>query len=87
MSKGGKAILARTSLHKEKYSCIVPLLEKGTPVSIPRTEVQYVITEYGVADLKGKNLRERARSLINIAHPSYRKELEKEAQMIFRVFN
>jgi 4-hydroxybutyrate CoA-transferase len=62
-------------------------LEKGTPVSIPRTDEQYVVTEYGVANFKGKNLRERARSLISIAHPNFRKELKKEAQIIFRHFN
>lgn len=87
MSRGGKAILARNSTTKGKYSCVVPLLERGTPVSIPRTEVQYVITEYGIADLKGKTLRERAQALIDISHPEFRKELQKEAQILFRVFD
>lgn len=45
----------------------------------PRMDVQYIVTEYGIADMKGRSLQERARALIDIAHPNFREELEKEA--------
>lgn len=73
-SRGGKAILAIPSTDKG-HSKIVPLLASGATVTTPRTDIQYVVTEYGVADLQGKHLRDRARALIAIAHPDAREGL------------
>jgi 4-hydroxybutyrate CoA-transferase len=56
-------------------SSIVPELPLGTPVTVPRTYAQYVVTEYGVADLRYKSRRQRADALIDIAHPDLRGEL------------
>lgn len=76
LSPGGKAILAMPSTAKKgTLSRIVPVFEAGTTVTTPRTDVHYIVTEYGIANLRGKNLRERAKLLINIAHPSFRAEL------------
>ena len=77
-SKGGRSIIAMPSTVKGKTSKIVPLLDEGAVVTTSRTDVDYIVTEYGVAHLKGHSLRERARSLISIAHPSFRPQLEDE---------
>ena len=77
-SKGGRAIIAMPSKVKGKTSKIVPLLDEGAAVTTSRTDVDYVVTEYGVAPLKGHTLRDRARNLINIAHPDFREELKAE---------
>ncbi|WP_087066066.1 acetyl-CoA hydrolase/transferase family protein [Intestinibacillus massiliensis] len=83
-SKGGKAILALSSTTKDgKTSKIVPFLDHGAPVTTDRCDVNYIVTEYGVAELKGKTLRERARRLINIAHPDFRPDLIKEWERRF----
>jgi len=78
-SKGGKGITLLYSSRMLKdgrfISSIMPELPSGTPVSVPRSYAQYVVTEYGVADLKYKSRRERAEALINIAHPDLRGEL------------
>lgn len=80
-SKGGKPIIALPSTAKgEEMSRIVPFLKKGAGVVTTRADVTYVVTEYGVAYLHGKNLQERTRSLIDIAHPKFREELIKEAE-------
>ena len=60
-------------------SKIKPVLTEGAGVVTTRFQTQYVVTEYGAAFLKGKNLAERAKALINIAHPSVREELERAA--------
>lgn len=79
MSKGGRAIMALPSAAAGgKISKITPFLDQGAPVSTPRTEVNYVVTEYGIAQLWGKTLRERARALIEIAHPNFREVLKEE---------
>ena len=82
-SKGGKSILALRSCYRDKQgqlcSKIVPQLAPGTIVTTPRTCVQYVATEYGVADLRYKSVSERARALIAIAHPDFRAELARAA--------
>ena len=57
-------------------SRIVTTLTEGTAVTTSRNDVDYVVTEYGVARLRGKSLRERAKALIKIAHPDFREELE-----------
>lgn len=73
MSKGGKSIIAMPSTAKHGLvSRIVPTIHEGSAVTTPRNDVNYVVTEYGVAQLKGKNLKERAKALIQIAHPKFR---------------
>lgn len=80
-SKGGKAIIALPSTAKDgAVSRIVPMLKPGAGVVTTRGDVRYVVTEFGVAYLFGKNLRQRAEALINIAHPAFREELEKEVR-------
>lgn len=76
-SEGGVPIIAMPSLSAKGISKIVPTLSPGAGVVTPRTLVQWVVTEQGAVNLYGKNLRERARLLISIAHPSQREELEK----------
>lgn len=84
ISSGGKSIIAMPSTAaKGTISRIVPFLEEGTAVTTSRNDVQYVITEYGIAGLKGKSLKERARALINIAHPNFRAQLIKEWEKRF----
>jgi acetyl-CoA hydrolase len=61
---------------------IVPMLKQGAGVVTTRNHVHYVVTEYGIADLYGKTIRQRARALIDIAHPQYREELEKAARAL-----
>ncbi len=76
MSPGGKPILALPSTAKDgQVSRIVASLDPGAGVVTSRGDVQYVVTEYGVADLQGRSIRDRAMALLSIAHPSYRAEL------------
>jgi len=80
-AKDGKPIIALPSTTKgDKISKIVPTLQVGAGVVTTRADVHYVVTEYGVAYLHGKNLRQRAEALINIAHPKFRPTLEEEAK-------
>lgn len=80
MSKGGKSIIALPSTAVNgTISKIVFNFEEGVPVTTTRNDVDYVITEYGIAHLRGKTLRERAKLLIEIAHPNFREELRKKA--------
>lgn len=73
MSKGGRSIIAMPSTaRKGTLSRIVPLITEGSAVTTPRNDVNYVVTEYGIAQLKGKTLKERAKALIQIAHPKFR---------------
>jgi RimJ/RimL family protein N-acetyltransferase len=75
-SRGGKAIIAMPSTAKnEQVSRIVPHLTEGAGVVTTRGDVHYVVTEYGIAYLHGKSIRERVLELINIAHPKFRKQL------------
>ncbi len=86
MSKGGKAIIAMTSTtHNGKVSRIVPFLDQGAIVTTCRNDANYVVTEYGVAQLKFQNTRERARRLINIAHPDFRPQLMEKFEELFHV--
>lgn len=79
MSKGGKSIIAMPSTaSRGNVSRIVPFITEGSAVTTSRNDVNYIITEYGIANLKGKTLKERAKSLIEIAHPDFRDELYKE---------
>jgi acyl-CoA hydrolase len=76
-SKGGKPIIALPSTTKDgKYSRIVPQLRQGAGVVTTRADVHYIVTEFGVASLHGKNIHQRAEALIAIAHPNFRSELE-----------
>ena len=76
LSKGGRSIIAvgSTAAHG-RISKIAPVLDEGAAVTTNRMDVEYIVTEYGVADLKGKTLRERAQALIHIAHPDFRPQL------------
>ncbi len=67
---------------REEISKIVPMLKQGAIVSLSRNDVDYVVTEYGVASLRGTNVRERVERLINIAHPKFRDELRQKAKEI-----
>lgn len=80
-SKGGKPIIALPSTAMDgKISRIVAHLKEGSGVTTSRGDVHYVVTEYGVVDLHGMTIRERVKSLINIAHPDFRDELERFAK-------
>lgn len=88
MSQGGKSVIALYSTAKVKnengekveVSKIVPMLKQGAVVSLSRNDVDYVVTEYGVAWLRGRSIKERIERLINIAHPDFRDELRFEAK-------
>jgi acyl-CoA hydrolase len=82
-SEGGKPIIALTSTTNKGISKIVPTLKEGAGVVSTRANVHYIVTEYGIANLYGKSLQERARLLIDIAHPDHREELEKAATKRF----
>lgn len=77
-SVGGKPIIAITSRTKDGHSRIVSLLKPGAGVVTTRAHVHFVVTEFGIADLYGKTLSERAKSLIRISHPEDREHLERE---------
>ena len=84
LSKGGISIMAMPSTAaKGKASRIVPLLAEGAAVTTPRNDVDYIVTEYGIAKMKGKTLRERAQNLIAIAHPDFRAGLEEAFETRF----
>lgn len=73
MSKGGRSIIAMPSTARGgMVSRIVPIITEGSAVTTPRNDVNYVVTEYGIAQLKGKTLKERTKELIKIAHPKFR---------------
>ncbi|MBX2961004.1 MAG: acetyl-CoA hydrolase/transferase family protein [Cyclobacteriaceae bacterium] len=78
LSEGGKPIIAMGSATKKGGSKIVPFLKQGAGVVTTRAHMHYVVTEYGVAYLYGKNLRQRAYELMRIAHPDHREALEQE---------
>ncbi|MDX2063853.1 MAG: acetyl-CoA hydrolase/transferase C-terminal domain-containing protein [Bacteroidia bacterium] len=78
-SEGGKPIIALPSVTSKNESRIVCTLKPGASVTTTRSHVHYVVTEYGVAELYGKTLRERAKALIGIAHPDHREALSREA--------
>ncbi len=83
LSEGGKTFIAIPSMTPKGESKIRALLSPGAGVVTTRHMVQHIVTEYGVAELRGKNLAQRARALIAIAHPSVREELEREARRRF----
>ncbi len=82
-SRGGKAFLCLASTYERagrRASRIVARIDDGNIVTTPRTDVMYVVTEFGIVNLKGKSVPERARALIGIAHPDFREELAREAR-------
>ena len=89
MSKDGKAkaIIAMPSVTVKKdgsmVSKVVPFIDHGAAVTTSRCDADYVVTEYGIAKLKGTNLKDRARQLINIAHPDFREELKEQFKARF----
>ncbi len=90
-SEGGKSIIALHSTanvknadgERERVSTIVPTQPAGMAISLMRADVDFVVTEYGVASLRGASIRERAQELINIAHPDYRDQLIYEAKKLY----
>lgn len=80
-SKGGVPIIALPSTAKE-FSRIVVSLKPGAGVVTTRNHVHYIVTEYGIADLYGKTIKQRAQALINVAHPDFREDLTKQAKEI-----
>jgi acyl-CoA hydrolase len=86
LSDGGKPIIAMPSRTTKGVPRIVSSLKSGAGVVTTRAHVHYVVTEYGIAYLFGKNLRQRAKAMINIAHPDDREELEKNCHERFRIF-
>jgi len=83
LSEGGKAIFAMPSITNKGFSKIVPYLKEGAGVTTTRAHVHYIATEYGIVNLYGQNLKQRAKALISIAHPDHREQLEKEAFGMF----
>lgn len=84
LSSGGRSVTVLPSTARNgKVSRIVPVLEPGTGITVPRNCADYVVTEYGIAHLRGKSLRRRAEELIAIAHPDFQAELRKEAQKLY----
>jgi acyl-CoA hydrolase len=84
-SRGGKAFLCLPSTYEkkgERTSRIVTTLTPGNIVTTPRTDVMYVVTEYGCVNLKGLSVPERAKALIGLAHPDFREGLEREARAL-----
>lgn len=87
LSPGGRTILALPSTAKgDSVSRIVPYLKEGAGVSLTRGDIHYVVTEYGIAYLHGKNIRERTMDLISIAHPNFRPWLIEEARKLFYIY-
>lgn len=84
LSEGGRPIIALPSTTRKGISRIVSFLKEGAGVVTTRAHVHYIVTEYGVARLYGKSLRQRAKAMINIAHPNHREQLEKEANERFK---
>lgn len=85
LSEGGKPIIAMPAATNKGISKIVPFLNQGASVTTTRAHVHYVATEYGVVNLYGKSLLERAKLLTSIAHPDHREQLEKDAYERFRL--
>lgn len=84
LSKGGRSIIAMPSTAKnDTISKIVPTITENSAITTPRNDVNYIVTEYGIAQLKGQTMKNRARALINIAHPDFRDKLKAEYKKRF----
>ena len=84
-SEGGKSFIATTSSfmkNGKRVSKIVPFFAPGTPVTTPRSDIQYVATEYGCVNLKVLTMEDRVRAMISIAHPEFREELAEQAKKV-----
>lgn len=82
-SPGGKSILAfRSTARGGKISRVVPRLELGAAVTTPRMDAHYLVTEHGVANLKGMSTKQRAQAIIGLAHPDHREDLSREARKL-----
>ncbi len=79
LSQGGKPIIALPSMTNKGESRIVKMLKPGAGVVTTRAHAHYIVTEYGIADMFGKNIKQRCKALIEIAHPDHREELERAA--------
>lgn len=86
LSEGGKPIIALPSTTKKGESRISAFLKPGAGVVTTRAHAHYIVTEYGIAYLYGKNMRQRAKALIDIAHPNHRERLEREAFERFHTY-
>ena len=84
-SKGGRGIMALHSTLKNGDSKITCFLKPGAAVTIPRAYTDYVVTEYGIAHLRGQSVRQRVEQLISIAHPDHRAELRRQAEELFYI--
>jgi len=85
-SRGGKSILAFYSTARNgEVSRVVPRLGTGTAITTPRMDTHYLVTEYGLINLKGRSTRERALDIISIAHPKFRDELLREAENMYLI--
>jgi 4-hydroxybutyrate CoA-transferase len=87
-SKGGRSISVVPSSSVpsstgQRISRIVATMERGCVVTVPRTFVDYVVTEYGIATLRGKTLKERAREMVSVSHPDFRPELARQAREMY----
>jgi 4-hydroxybutyrate CoA-transferase len=85
LSEDGKPIIALPSITSNGQSRIVAELKQGAGVVTTRANVHYIVTEYGIAYLYGKSLRERTKALIAIAHPMHREMLERQAKDLFKI--
>lgn len=85
LSEGGKPIIALPSQTKKGVSRIVPMLKQGAGVVTTRAHVHYIVTEYGIANLFGKNIHQRVKALIEIAHPNHREWLTAQANELFHL--
>ena len=86
LSQGGKPIIALPSTTSKGESRIVSMLKPGAGVVTTRAHAHYIVTEYGIAYLYGKNMRQRAKALIEIAHPNHREHLELAAFERFKSY-
>jgi 4-hydroxybutyrate CoA-transferase len=83
-SKGGRSIIAlHSTANKGKVSRITPHVAEGAAIVTNRTDVQYVVTEYGIASLRGKTIAQRAKELISIAHPDFRNSLREDFHSLY----
>jgi acyl-CoA hydrolase len=85
LSQGGKAIVALPSRTHKGIARIVPMLKPGASVVTTRAHVHYIVTEYGIAYLYAKNIKERAAAMVNIAHPDDREEMMKAVYEVYRI--
>lgn len=83
LSENGKPIIAITSVTGKGISKIVPVLKQGAGVVTTRAHVQYVVTEYGATNLYGKNISQRVKALVELAHPAHREQLEREGYELY----